>query len=71
MAKLRTANHIRGLYFGPGEMTQSVLAERIGVMRQTIAAIEASNQGSSLEAAFRTAHVFSVSIEVVFEWDEA
>ena len=51
-------------------MTQSDLAERIGVTRQTIAAIEAGKYGPSLEAAFRIAHVFGVGIEDVFGWED-
>jgi len=48
MAKLPVANQIRRLRFEHGEMTQSDLAERIGVTRQTIAAIEAGKYGPSL-----------------------
>jgi len=70
MAKLPITNNIRRLRFDRGEMTQSDLAERIGVTRQTIAAIEAGKYGPSLEAAFRIAQVFSVGIEDVFSWDE-
>lgn len=69
MAKLPISNNIRRLRFDHGEMTQSELAERIGVTRQTIAAIEAGKYGPSLEAAFRIAHVFGVSIEDVFAWE--
>ena len=70
MAKLPIANHIRRLRFEHSEMTQSDLAERIGVTRQTIAAIEAGKYGPSLEAAFRIAQVFGVGVEEVFSWDE-
>ena len=70
MADLPITNHIRRLRFEHGEMTQSDLAERIGVTRQTIAAIEAGKYGPSLEAAFRIAQVFGVGIEDVFGWDE-
>jgi putative transcriptional regulator len=70
MAKLPIANHIRRLRFEHGEMTQSDLAERIGMTRQTIAAIEAGKYSPSLEAAFRIAHVFGVRLEDVFTWDE-
>lgn len=67
---LPIANHIRRLRFEHGEMTQSDLAERIGMTRQTIVAIEAGKYGPSLEAAFRIAHVFGVGVEDVFEWNE-
>lgn len=70
MAELPIANHIRRLRFEHGEMTQSDLAERIGMTRQTVAAIEAGKYGPSLEAAFRIARVFGVGVEDVFEWDE-
>jgi putative transcriptional regulator len=70
MAKLPITNNIRRLRFDHGEMTQSDLAERIGVTRQTIAAIEAGKYGPSLEAAFRIAQVFGVGIEEVFSWEE-
>lgn len=62
------ANHIRRLRFEHGEMTQSELAERIGMTRQTIAAIEAGKYSPSLEAAFRIARVFGAGVEEVFQW---
>ena len=70
MPKLPITNQIRRLRFEHGEMTQADLAERIGVTRQTIAAIEAGKYGPSLEAAFRIAQVFGVGVEDVFGWDE-
>ena len=63
-------NHIRRRRFEHGEMSQSELAEQIGMTRQTVAAIEAGKYGPSLEAAFRIARVFGVGIEDVFEWDD-
>ena len=51
-------------------MTQSELAERIGMTRQTVAAIEAGKYSPSLEAAFRIAQVFGVRLEQVFQWAE-
>jgi putative transcriptional regulator len=62
------ANQIRRLRFEHGEMTQSVLADRIGMTRQTIAAIEAGKYSPSLEAAFRIARVFGAGVEDVFQW---
>lgn len=61
-------NHMRRLRFEHGEMTQSELAERIGMTRQTVAAIEAGKYSPSLEAAFRIAQVFGVSLDQVFQW---
>ena len=70
MSKLPITNQIRRLRFEHGEMTQGDLAERIGMTRQTIAAIEQGKYSPSLEAAFRIAHVFGVKLEDVFAWDE-
>lgn len=61
-------NNIRVLRFQHGEMTQQELAQRVGVTRQTIHAIEAAKYAPSLELAFRIAHVFNLSVEDVFEY---
>lgn len=63
------SNRIRFLRFQNGEMSQADLGQRIGVTRQTIAAIEAGKYSPSLEAAFRIAHVFNVPLGEVFQWD--
>ncbi len=62
------ANRIRRLRFDHGEMTQGELAARIGVTRQTIAAIEQGKYAPSLEAAFRIAQAFGEPLEQVFQW---
>ena len=62
-------NRIRELRFHSGEMTQAQLAERIGMTRQTIVAIEQNKYSPSLEAAFRIAAVFGVEIGEVFQWE--
>ncbi|HRK04689.1 MAG TPA: helix-turn-helix transcriptional regulator [Chlorobiota bacterium] len=62
------SNRIRQLRFEHGEMTQSELGERIGVTRQTIAAIEAGKYSPSLESAFRIAKVFDVKLDEVFQY---
>jgi putative transcriptional regulator len=67
---LPIVNQIRRLRFEHGEMTQSVLAEKIGMTRQTVAAIEAGKYSPSLEAAFRIAHVFGAKLDDVFQWEE-
>ena len=69
MADPQISNQIRRLRFEHGEMTQQELAERIGVTRQTINAIELGKYFPSLEAAFRIAEVFGVSIDEVFRWE--
>jgi putative transcriptional regulator len=61
-------NQMRRLRFDHGEMTQAELAEKIGMTRQTVAAIEAGKYSPSLEAAFRIAEVFGVPLEQVFQW---
>jgi putative transcriptional regulator len=66
---LPIVNQIRRLRFEHGEMTQSELAERIGMTRQTVAAIEAGKYSPSLEAAFRIAHVFGAKLDEVFQWN--
>lgn len=62
------SNTIRRLRFDHGEMTQAELADRIGMTRQTVAAIEHNKYSPSLEAAFRIAEVFGVEIGDVFQW---
>ena len=62
-------NRIRLLRFQNGEMSQAELGQRIGVTRQTVAAIEAGKYSPSLEAAFRIANVFHVALEEVFQWN--
>jgi putative transcriptional regulator len=61
-------NEIRRLRFETGEMTQATLAERVGVTRQTIIAIEQNKYSPSLEAAFRIADALGQPIERVFHW---
>lgn len=68
MAKLQITNNIRRLRFDNNEMTQKELAERVGVTRQTILAIEAAKYSPSLELAFQIAAVFGVPLNEVFEW---
>ncbi|MFD1536372.1 helix-turn-helix transcriptional regulator [Nonomuraea guangzhouensis] len=68
MAKpTRVTNAIRALRFAHGEMTQAELADRIGVTRQTIIAIEQSRYSPSLEMAFQIAHVFGVPLDDLFQ----
>ena len=66
MAKIQ--NEIRRLRFEHGEMTQQELAEKIGVTRQTVNAIEQGKYSPSLEAAFRIAQVFDRPLESVFRY---
>jgi putative transcriptional regulator len=64
--KLEISNNIRTLRFFAGEMTQLELAEKAGVSRQTIIAVEAGKYTPSLELAFRIAEAFGVPITEVF-----
>lgn len=64
----RIRNRIRELRFHAGEMTQAQLAERIGVTRQTVNAIEQGKYSPSLESAFQIAAVFGVGLDEVFQY---
>ena len=64
------SNEIRRLRFERGEMTQQALAEKVGVTRQTVNAIEANKYSPSLATAFRIASVFKVRLEDVFHYHE-
>jgi putative transcriptional regulator len=66
----RVVNQIRLLRFMANEMTQAELGERIGMTRQTVAAIEAGKYSPTLEAAFRIAQVFGKPLDEVFQWEE-
>jgi putative transcriptional regulator len=66
----RITNAIRALRFARGEMTQAQLAERIGVTRQTVIAIEQGRYSPSLEMAFQIARVFGVPLDDVFQYPE-
>ena len=68
--KLRITNNIRTLRFFANEMTQQLLAEKAGVSRQTIIAVEAGKYTPSLELAFRIATVFGMEIGAVFTCEE-
>lgn len=68
MACLVITNSIRRLRFDAGEMTQKELAEKVGVTRQTIVAIEAAKYSPTLELAFKIARVFDRPLEEVFSY---
>jgi putative transcriptional regulator len=63
-------NQVRRFRFESGEMTQQELAERVGVARQTIIAIEGGKYTPSLDLAFRLSRAFKVGVEDVFCWNE-
>ncbi len=66
----KVTNAIRQLRFAAGEMTQADLAERVGVTRQTIIAIEQGRYSPSLEMAFQIARAFGVPLDDVFQYPE-
>ncbi|NIP23769.1 MAG: helix-turn-helix domain-containing protein [Phycisphaerae bacterium] len=70
MAKNELTNRIRRLRFDNGEMTQQQLADRVGVTRQTIIAIEAGKYAPSLPLAFKIARAFGKPIENIFKYED-
>jgi putative transcriptional regulator len=63
-------NTIRELRAAAGGMTQQQLADRVGVTRQTIHAIEANKYSPSLEVAFLIASTFNVRLDDAFGFTE-
>ncbi|KHL96179.1 XRE family transcriptional regulator [Paenibacillus sp. IHB B 3415] len=70
MGKVLVGNYIRKLRFNLNEMTQQQLADKVGVTRQTIVALEKGNYSPSLELAFRIARAFNLPLEEVFFYGE-
>ena len=66
----RVSNRIRALRAASGEMTQADLADRIGVTRQTVNAIEQGKYSPSLETAFRIARALGAPLDDVFQFPE-
>ena len=71
MKPTRITNAIRALRFARNEMTQAELAERVGVTRQTIIAIEQSRYSPSLEVAFLIARALGVGLDDVFQYPDS
>ena len=70
MKPTHVTNSIRALRFARGEMTQAELADRVGVTRQTIIAIEQGKYSPSLEMAFQVARAFNVRLDEVFHYPQ-
>ena len=70
VSKNQLTNNIRRLRFDNNEMTQQQLADKVGVTRQTIIAIEAGKYAPSLPLAFRIAKAFGLKLEEVFQYEE-
>lgn len=68
MGTCKIQNEIRKLRFLNGEMTQQELADRTGVTRQTIVAIENGKYSPTLELAFKIAAVFHQPLNEVFSY---
>jgi len=66
--KSNLSNQIRKLRFENDQMTQQQLADKAGVTRQTIIAIESGKYAPSLPLAFKIAQTFGISIEDVFQY---
>jgi putative transcriptional regulator len=66
----RIENRIRRLRFDTGEMTQKDLADKVGVTRQTLLAIENGKYFPTLELAFRIARTFGVGLDEVFTFHD-
>jgi putative transcriptional regulator len=71
MGKSQVKNNIRKLRFFNNEMTQQQLADKVGVTRQTIIAMEQEKYSPSLDLAFRIARVFNVPLDEVFTYDSS
>ena len=69
MGSNRLSNNIRRLRFENDHMTQQQLADKAGVTRQTIIAIESGRYAPSLPLAFKIARTFGISIEDVFQYE--
>ena len=65
----KLSNNIRKLRFEADEMSQQTLADKVGVTRQTIFAIEKDKYSPSLEVAFKISNVFKTSLEDVFTYE--
>lgn len=70
MSSNRLTNKIRRLRFDNGEMTQQQLADKAGVTRQTIIAIESGKYAPSLPLAIKIARTFGKPIEDIFQYED-
>ena len=70
MSSNRLTNKVRRLRFENGEMTQQQLANKAGVTRQTIIAIESGKYAPSLPLAFKIARTFGLPIEDIFQYGD-
>ena len=66
--KTRVTNSVRALRFNTGEMTQAELAEKCGITRQTVIAIERGDYTPSVETAFKIVRALDAQFEDVFHY---
>jgi putative transcriptional regulator len=71
MTKLLIGNTLRRRRFDHGQMSQAELAAAVGVIRQTIVALETGRYAPSLELAMRLSTVFGCSVDELFHWLDA
>jgi putative transcriptional regulator len=71
MSRSPIGNHLRRLRFEASEMSQETLAQRVGITRQTVIAIEGGRYAPSLELAMRLAGAFEQRVDDVFFWLES
>ena len=69
MGSEHLSNNVRRLRFENEQMTQQQLADKVGVTRQTIIAIEAGRYAPSLPLAFRIARAFNATVEDIFSYN--
>lgn len=67
--KSAITNQVRRIRLARTNLTQAELAEKIGVTRQTVIAMEGGRYSPSLELAFRLSHVLGEPIEAIFSFD--
>jgi putative transcriptional regulator len=60
------SNRVRYFRFTRGEMSQAELADRVGVSRQTIVAVEKGNYNPSVELALGLARALATTVEELF-----
>lgn len=70
MTKLIIKNNLRRLRFDTGEITQAKLAQKVGVTRQTIVALETRQYLPSLELAMKLAAAFGCDVSALFFWED-
>lgn len=66
----KLSNRLRELRQERGGITQQELADRVGITRQTVIAIEGNKYSPSLEVAFMIAQALDARIDELFAYGE-